>query len=192
VSSAKLYVGNLSYETSEASIRTAFEAHGEVTSVNLITDRDSGRPKGFGFVEMGTPEEAQTARSTLPRNKRLVRLVRAAAIAAAIAGKSRATSALMKRRSSGRRFHFNPLASRADLFEFHLDDVLDPRLGLHAGHHGVHGTVVTRTDHGVRRRRSPPPAAEVPPVRGHVGSVVSSSGSPYYYCSRRMVDNGIP
>jgi len=65
VNSAKLYVGNLSYETSEASIRTAFEAHGEVTSVNLITDRDSGRPKGFGFVEMGSAEEAQTAKGAL-------------------------------------------------------------------------------------------------------------------------------
>ena len=65
MSSAKLYVGNLSYETSEASIRTAFEAHGEVTSVNLITDRDSGRPKGFGFVEMGSAEEAQAAKAAL-------------------------------------------------------------------------------------------------------------------------------
>jgi cold-inducible RNA-binding protein len=65
VNSAKLYVGNLSYETSEASIRTAFEAHGEVASVNLITDRDSGRPKGFGFVEMGSAEEAQKAKSAL-------------------------------------------------------------------------------------------------------------------------------
>jgi len=65
VSSAKLYVGNLSYETSEASIRTAFEAHGEVASVNLITDRDSGRPKGFGFVEMGSADEAQKAKGAL-------------------------------------------------------------------------------------------------------------------------------
>ena len=65
MNSAKLYVGNLSYETSEASIRTAFEAHGEVTSVNLITDRDTGRPKGFGFVEMGSAEEAQKAKSAL-------------------------------------------------------------------------------------------------------------------------------
>ena len=65
VNSAKLYVGNLSYDTSEASIRTLFEAHGEVTSVNLITDRDSGRPKGFGFVEMGSPEEAQKAKDAL-------------------------------------------------------------------------------------------------------------------------------
>ena len=65
VSSAKLYVGNLSYETSEASIRTLFESQGEVTSVSLITDRDSGRPKGFGFVEMATPEEAQKAKSAL-------------------------------------------------------------------------------------------------------------------------------
>jgi RNA recognition motif-containing protein len=59
VNSAKLYVGNLSYDTSEASIRTAFEAHGEVTSVNLITDRDTGRPKGFGFVEMASAEDAK-------------------------------------------------------------------------------------------------------------------------------------
>jgi cold-inducible RNA-binding protein len=65
VSSAKLYVGNLSYETSEASLRTVFEPHGSVSSVNLITDRDSGRPKGFGFVEMGTAEEAQTAKTAL-------------------------------------------------------------------------------------------------------------------------------
>jgi RNA recognition motif-containing protein len=65
VSSAKLYVGNLSYDTSEASIRTAFEAHGEVASVNLIMDRDSGRPKGFGFVEMGSADEAQTAKGAL-------------------------------------------------------------------------------------------------------------------------------
>jgi cold-inducible RNA-binding protein len=65
VSSAKLYVGNLSYSTSEASIRALFEAHGEVASVNLITDRDSGRPKGFGFVEMGSPEEAEKAKTAL-------------------------------------------------------------------------------------------------------------------------------
>jgi len=65
VNSAKLYVGNLSYETSQASLRTVFERHGEVASVTLITDRDSGRPKGFGFVEMGTPEQAQAAKGAL-------------------------------------------------------------------------------------------------------------------------------
>ena len=65
MSSAKLYVGNFTYDTSEASLRTLFEAHGEVISINLITDRDSGRPKGFGFVEMGTPEEAQKAKAAL-------------------------------------------------------------------------------------------------------------------------------
>jgi cold-inducible RNA-binding protein len=65
MSSAKLYVGNLSYDTSEASLRTAFEAHGEVTSVNLITDRDTGRPKGFAFVEMASPEDAQKAKAAL-------------------------------------------------------------------------------------------------------------------------------
>ena len=65
MNSAKLYVGNLSYETSQASLRTVFERHGEVASVTLITDRDSGRPKGFGFVEMGTPEQAQAAKGAL-------------------------------------------------------------------------------------------------------------------------------
>jgi cold-inducible RNA-binding protein len=65
VSSAKLYVGNLSYATSEASVRTLFAAHGDVTSVSIIIDRDSGRPKGFAFVEMGTPEEAQKAKAAL-------------------------------------------------------------------------------------------------------------------------------
>ena len=56
MSSAKLYVGNLSYDTSEASLRTLFAPHGEVISVNLITDRDSRRSKGLAFVEMSTPE----------------------------------------------------------------------------------------------------------------------------------------
>jgi cold-inducible RNA-binding protein len=65
VNSAKLYVGNLSYDTTEAGIRTAFEAHGEVASVNLITDRDTGRAKGFGFVEMGSAEDAEKAKSAL-------------------------------------------------------------------------------------------------------------------------------
>ena len=65
MNSAKLYVGNLSYETSEAGIRTLFEPHGEVASVNLITDRDTGRAKGFGFVEMGSADEAQKAKSAL-------------------------------------------------------------------------------------------------------------------------------
>jgi len=65
MSSAKLYVGNLSYSTSEAGVRALFEQHGEVASVNLITDRDSGRPKGFGFVEMASPEMAEAAKAAL-------------------------------------------------------------------------------------------------------------------------------
>ena len=65
MSAAKLYVGNLGYETTEATIRAAFEPHGEVISVNLIMDRDTGRPKGFGFVEMGSAEEVQKAKDAL-------------------------------------------------------------------------------------------------------------------------------
>jgi cold-inducible RNA-binding protein len=61
----KLYVGNLGYDTTEDSLRALFASVGEVTSVNIITDRMSGRPKGFGFVEMATEAEAQKAVSQL-------------------------------------------------------------------------------------------------------------------------------
>lgn len=48
----RIYVGNLPFSASEDEVRELFEQHGEVTSVNLISDRDTGRPRGFGFVEM--------------------------------------------------------------------------------------------------------------------------------------------
>jgi RNA recognition motif-containing protein len=57
----KLYVGNLSYNTYEDGLRTAFQSYGTIVSVKIITDRDSGQSKGFGFVEMGTEEEAHAA-----------------------------------------------------------------------------------------------------------------------------------
>ncbi|RPJ37788.1 MAG: RNA-binding protein [Planctomycetaceae bacterium] len=57
----RLYVGNLSYDTTEGTLRTMFAEFGEIESVNLITDRDTGRPKGFGFVEMTTDQGAQAA-----------------------------------------------------------------------------------------------------------------------------------
>lgn len=57
----KLYVGNLSYNTTEAQVRALFAQAGEVDSVSLITDRDTGRPKGFGFVEMNTEEGSKEA-----------------------------------------------------------------------------------------------------------------------------------
>lgn len=50
--SKNLYVGNLTWSTNEGDVRSAFEAYGEVTSVKLIEDRETGRPRGFGFVEM--------------------------------------------------------------------------------------------------------------------------------------------
>ena len=58
---SKLYVGNLSYSTTEDELRTLFLQAGTVTSVALIKDRDSGRPKGFAFVEMSNQAEAQKA-----------------------------------------------------------------------------------------------------------------------------------
>jgi cold-inducible RNA-binding protein len=57
----KLYVGNLSYETTDATLSELFGAIGEVVSVNVITDRMSGRPKGFAFVEMAEQTAAQEA-----------------------------------------------------------------------------------------------------------------------------------
>jgi RNA recognition motif-containing protein len=56
-----LYVGNLPYSTTEAQLRTLFSQSGEITAVTLITDRETGRSKGFGFVEMETEEQAQDA-----------------------------------------------------------------------------------------------------------------------------------
>ena len=57
----KIYIGNLSFETTEDQLRQAFEGFGEISTVNIITDRDSGRPKGFAFIEMPTQDEATAA-----------------------------------------------------------------------------------------------------------------------------------
>jgi RNA recognition motif-containing protein len=57
----KIYVGNLSYEVTEEDLRQEFGAFGEVTSTNIITDKYSGRPKGFAFVEMASKSEAEAA-----------------------------------------------------------------------------------------------------------------------------------
>ncbi|NLG67016.1 MAG: RNA-binding protein [Actinobacteria bacterium] len=62
MSSAKLYVGNLNYATTQDSLEELFASKGEVVSVALVTDRATGRPKGFGFIEMATVEQAQAAR----------------------------------------------------------------------------------------------------------------------------------
>ena len=61
----KIYVGSLSYEVTEEDLRQEFGAFGEVTSVSIITDKISGRPKGFGFVEMATKSEAEAAITSL-------------------------------------------------------------------------------------------------------------------------------
>ena len=60
-----IYVGNLSYDTDDASLRAAFEAHGEVSSAQVIKDRDTGRSRGFGFVEMPSNDQAQAAMEAL-------------------------------------------------------------------------------------------------------------------------------
>jgi len=57
----KLYIGGISYNTTDDGLRDAFAQSGTVTSATVIMDRMSGRSKGFGFVEMSTPEEAQKA-----------------------------------------------------------------------------------------------------------------------------------
>jgi len=61
MSNNKLFVGNLSFDTTETDLQNTFAAQGTVLEVNLLMDRDSGRPRGFGFVTMSTPEEAQAA-----------------------------------------------------------------------------------------------------------------------------------
>jgi RNA recognition motif-containing protein len=61
----KLYVGNLSYSVSDSDLEKMFAAHGTVESAQVIMDRDTGRSKGFGFVEMGSDQEAQAAIAAL-------------------------------------------------------------------------------------------------------------------------------
>ena len=60
-----IYVGNISYDTSESDLQTAFGGYGAVTSVRVATDRDTGRARGFAFVEMANQAEAQAAITAL-------------------------------------------------------------------------------------------------------------------------------
>jgi RNA recognition motif-containing protein len=62
---SKLYVGNLSYNVDSTQLEQLFSPHGQVQSAEVIADRDTGRSKGFGFVQMGTNEEAQAAVTAL-------------------------------------------------------------------------------------------------------------------------------
>ena len=63
--SKKLYVGNLPFSATEADLRELFEAHGSIESINVITDRETGRPRGFAFVEMEDTESASKAMQAL-------------------------------------------------------------------------------------------------------------------------------
>ncbi len=63
--STRLYVGNLSFQSNADSVRAAFQDAGEVTDVHVVTDRETGRSRGFAFVTMGSATEAQKAISTL-------------------------------------------------------------------------------------------------------------------------------
>ena len=60
-----IYVGNLPYDVADDDLRDMFSEYGEVSSANIISDRDSGRPRGFGFVEMPEEAEAENAISNL-------------------------------------------------------------------------------------------------------------------------------
>ena len=65
MSNNKLFVGNLSFDTTENDLQDTFAAHGSVLEANLMMDRVTGRARGFGFVTMSTPEEAQNAINAL-------------------------------------------------------------------------------------------------------------------------------
>src|ERR1017187_7951587 len=64
-----IFVGNLSFGVTEASVRSLFETHGTVDRVNICTDRDSGQPRGFGFVGMANDAEAEKTIETVKRRE---------------------------------------------------------------------------------------------------------------------------
>jgi RNA recognition motif-containing protein len=66
--STNIYVGNLAFSTDSDALRALFAEYGEVTSAQVIADRDTGRSRGFGFVEMASPEEAQRAIAEVGRS----------------------------------------------------------------------------------------------------------------------------
>ena len=97
----KIYVGNLSFNTSEQQLRELFEAHGAVSSATLVMDRDTGRPRGFGFVEMNDDAQAKAAMGDGDNKRADFLLVRAKAdaelalaIAREVAAKAEAQKAV--------------------------------------------------------------------------------------------------
>lgn len=84
----KLYVGNLPFTTTDEAVRTLFASHGTVEKVSLINDRDSGRPRGFGFVEMSNPDavRAMQALNGTPFGGRSLRVTEAQARGAGYLG----------------------------------------------------------------------------------------------------------
>ena len=89
--SNKLFVGNLSFNTTENDLNDAFAAHGTVTETNLMMDRETGRPRGFGFITMSSAEEAQKAIEAMNGAGRLdMRIVRPSANASATYDERRA------------------------------------------------------------------------------------------------------
>jgi cold-inducible RNA-binding protein len=62
---ANIFIRNLAFEVTEAQLRTLFEAHGIVESVTIVNDRDTGEPRGFAFIEMANPEQAEAAISAV-------------------------------------------------------------------------------------------------------------------------------
>jgi RNA recognition motif-containing protein len=71
-----IYIGNLSFDTAEDNLRQAFESHGEVSGVNIVFDRSTGRSKGFGFVEMPDAEQAKAAIAALNETELDGRVIR--------------------------------------------------------------------------------------------------------------------
>ena len=61
----RLYIGNLSFQANADTLRQAFSAHGDVTDVHVVTDRDSGQSRGFGFITMGSDQQARTAMTAM-------------------------------------------------------------------------------------------------------------------------------
>ena len=129
----KLYVGNLAYSVRDESLQQAFGQFGSVTSAKVMMDRETGRSKGFGFVEMSSPAEAQAAMNAMNGQPLEGRAIERGVILQAANDLAARADVLVVESTYGDRLH-RPLQETIDELAFVVGDTLRRRQGIGPGH----------------------------------------------------------